>query len=313
MQSTWKAVSIIVSLFVTFSLQDLSAQNQKFRIVFSRSNNKTELYIMDADGRNVSQLTNSPGFHASPSCSPDGSKIAFGGGDPSNSGIFVMNANGADQKRLTDNSKSVVDKYGSPTAYDASPSWSPDGKRIAYMGMRDRNADIYVMNADGSNPKRLTSDPAYEGSPSWSPDSKRILFSSNKSNPKGGYQLHVINADGAGEKQLTTSPKTKEEPSWSPDGKMIVYAGCPENGYAICIVNADGTGEKKLTNNPEPEGSPYWSPDGKRIVFSRINEGMEELFIMNADGSQQTKLTDHSRDPRTENIRDSGVCWLKVP
>ena len=160
--------------------------------------------------------------------------------------IYVMNVDGSEQKRLTNN-----------LAHKGVPSWSPDGKQIAFYSHRDGKDEIYVMNADGSGQKRLTNNLACDGEPSWSPDGKKIAFVSERD---GNSEIYVMNADGTGQKRLTNNPASDGEPSWSPDGKQIAFYSERDGNYEIYVMNADGTGQKNLTNNPAGDLSPSWSP-----------------------------------------------------
>ena len=106
-------------------------------------------------------------------------KIAFVSGRDGNNEIYVMNADGTDQTRLTDN-----------PAYDSGPSWSPDGTKIAFDTDRDGNREVYVMNADGTNLINITNHPASDHHPDWSPDGTKILFASNDA---GNGDIFVMN------------------------------------------------------------------------------------------------------------------------
>ena len=145
------------------------AQLERTKIAFSsQRDGNADIYVMDADGKNLVNLTNNPTQDGSPAWSPDGRQVAFSAvhfdaWHVPNSDIYVMNSDG----------KTPVNLTNSP-ALDFSPAWSPDGRKIAFMSMsnpnnRLRNHDIYVMNSDGTNPVRLTNNPASEVHPSWSP------------------------------------------------------------------------------------------------------------------------------------------------
>ena len=103
---------------------------------------------------------------------------------------------------------------------DRGPFWSPDGSRIAFTSQRDRNDEIYVMDADGSNQRRLTNDPAQEWWSSWSPDGSRIAFVSNRD---GNNEIYVMDADGSNQQRLTNNPAGDSIPSWSADGSRITF------------------------------------------------------------------------------------------
>jgi Tol biopolymer transport system component len=172
---------------------------------------------------------------------------------------------------------------------DDSPSWSPSGNEIAYASFQHGRGDIYVMRPDGSDKRRLTSDPAYDDIPMFSPDGKRIAFVSNRS---GSLQIWVMNADGSDQHQLTASTGTNYFPTWSPDGSRIAFRSDRDGNPEIYSMRADGSDVERLTDDPSIEFSPSWGPDG-RIVFvsNRDTGGKSSLWIMNGDGSHQHRLT----------------------
>jgi Tol biopolymer transport system component len=169
---------------------------------------------MDADGSDVTRLTDHPAPDASPAWSPDGSKIAFTSKrdvdgeqfdganlppyDEADSDIFVMEVDGSRVVQLTDNDDD-----------DVGPAWSPDGSRIAYTSY-PLGSDLFIMNADGTSQERLT----YTGGnydPTWSPDGSRLLFTSGRT---PDADLFVMNLDGTGRTQLTDGPAFDGDPAW---------------------------------------------------------------------------------------------------
>ena len=195
-----------------------------------------------------------------------------------------MNADGSGQTRIES------------SAEGRQPAWSPDGRRIAFVSNRDGNPEIYVMNADGSAPTRLTNSPniwvSEDIEPVWSPDGQRIVFVSDRDEP---YDLYVMNADGSGQTRLTRDNARELGPAWSPDGSKIALSKTLE----IWVMNPDGTQPVNLTNTPGvSEYSPSWSPNGAQIAFSSDRDGLNTraIYVMNADGSGATRLTTSGRD-----------------
>ncbi len=219
--------------------------------------------------------------------------IAFHSNRDGNWNIYVMNSDGTGQTRLTDN-----------PAADSWPSWSPDGKRIAFISPRDDPDpddddpiwEIYAMNADGSGQTRLTNDSAWHSLPRWSPDGRRIAY---QSRTDGNWEVFVVNVDGSGRTRLTDNPEWDGAPSWSPDSQRIAFRSTHDEITDIYVMNADGSEQVNLTDNSAHDLFPSWSPDGQRIVFQSYRDENWEIYVMNADGSGQTRLTDNpARDTR---------------
>ena len=175
------------------------------RIAFrSKRDGNSEIYMMNADGSQQTNLTNHPDEDFLADWSPEGERLVFDSDRNIRRGIFLMNADGTGLQSLT-----------ALTSENALPAWSPGGGRIAFDSKRDLNREIYVMNADGTDQTRLTNNPADDWWASWSPDGSRILFTSNRD---GDAEVYVMNANGTGQANLTNSPAGDFRPVWSPDG-----------------------------------------------------------------------------------------------
>ena len=216
--------------------------------------------------------------------------------------IYVMDANGGNQQRLTENRH-----------IDSQPSWSPDGKRIVFVSDRDGHVvhgiptyEIYVMDADGRNQQRITENPDRDSQPSWSPDGKWIVFASDRDRERGdhNYDIYVMDVNGGNPQNLTNNPEEDRDPSWSPDGKRIVFRSSREGHFIghfgitsdIYVMDADGGNEQRLTENRKNDSQPSWSPDGKRIAFASDRKGdweNFEIYVMDADGGNQQRLTEN--------------------
>ena len=171
-------------------LSDTSPNLAETKIAFtSNRDGNEEIYLMNAEGSGLTNLTNNAANDFSPAWSPYGKKIAFTSYRDGNEEIYVMNADGSGQINLTNNA-----------ADDLYPAWSPDGKKIAFTSYRGGNDEIYVMNADGSGQTNLTKNAAYDANPTWSPEGKKIAFMSYRD---GNYEIYVMNSDGSGQTNLT--------------------------------------------------------------------------------------------------------------
>jgi len=159
--------------------------------------------------------------------------IAYASDQDGDFEIWVMNADGSDQHKLTDNS-----------AVDSSPAWSPDGSQIAFISNRDGNDEVYIMNADGRDVRRLTQAAgSSESFPAWSPDGMQISFDSDRG---GDWDIHVMGSDGADPARLTDSPGDDWISSWSPDGSRIVFESKRDGNYEIYAMDSDGSHPRRL-------------------------------------------------------------------
>ena len=259
-----------------------------------------EIYVMNADGSGLTNLTNNPADDCCSDWSPDGSRIAFSSNRDANDEnrttieIYVMDADGSNQTRLTNNRDN-----------DSNPAWSPDGSRIAFSSNRESslNIEVFVMDADGSNQTNLTNTPGFDGlfGIDWSPDGSRIAFYSDRDDNR---EIYVMNADGSDQTNLTNSPANDVGPDWSPDGSRIAFTSMPAgtNDAYIYVMDADGSNQTRLSNGEDGQ-EPAWSPDGSRIAF-RGHPG--DIFIMDADGSNATNLTDDADF-------DTAPTWSPAP
>ena len=261
--------------------------------------NNTDIAIIEVETGTVKNVTNSPAiagrgeFH--PSWSPDGTQIAFHSGDLQSPEIWIMNADGSGAHKIADGccpAWQPAPRTPAPEATGAVVSQTPTGVagtvargRIGFDSHQDGefNAEIYVMNADGSGQTNLTNNSAGDYYPSWSPDGTRIVFMSGRD---GNFGIYVMSADGSNVTRLTNSQASDTWPSWSPDGDRVAFVSDRDGNNEIYVMNIDGSGVTRLTYNTVGDGWPTWSPDSTRIAFVRGSQ----VYVMDADGSNARSL-----------------------
>ena len=159
---------------------------------------------------------------------------------------------------------------------------------IVFASDRGGRWDIWVMDADGSNPVNLTKDWAEDDYPEFSRDGKKIVWIKGRG---ADGELWVMNADGTEKKQLTSDGFSDRDATWSPDGSQVAWRSQRKGNPDIYLMNADGSNVRRLTTDPAADFAPDWSPDGRHIAFTSQRSGDNAIWVMNADGSDQHPLT----------------------
>lgn len=193
---------------------------------------------------------------------------------PGRDRIFYTNLKGVDRIYLTDGS-----------FVDGNAEWSPDGTKVAFVSNRSGRNQIHVMDADGKNERRLTTEPVDAVHPAWTPDGKRIAY---QRFAQGRGNLVLIGVDG----QNPTELGEGFDPAISPDGKKILHARFFPMGYRACVMDIDGTHIKPLQQTDNRFGwvHPAWSPDGKTVAWADFVGGLQ-IFTADADGENVKQLT----------------------
>ena len=238
--------------------------------------------------------------------------IAFQSERDGNFEIYVMNADGSDQRNLTRN-----------PAADIAPAWSPDGTRIAFISDRSGQQEIYVMNVedtlqgtDGLGVTQLTNSPEVTWLPplSWSPDGARLVAARALDFHKDweGIEIYVISVAGSGAVSITSNRFNDFDPKWAPDGKRIAFISWQYTPNILYAANPDGTGLTPLGGNGARNAGPYdWSPDGRRLAYfstarTRFVGYSDEIRIVNADGSGENTSLAFDKPQRSHY---SDLAW----
>lgn len=162
-------------------------------------------------------------------------------------------------------------------AFEESPRWSPDGKKLAWVSTRDGNQELYLSLPDGSDTRRLTNHPAADHHPAWSPDGRFIAFSSGRA---GGESVHTIDIASGTLKRLAGGKGLEAWPAWSADGKRVAFARHQNGSFDIVSVEAGGNGEKTVVAGPDHATFPAFSPDGRQLAFISDRTGATEVYLL---------------------------------
>ena len=218
----------------------------------------TDVFVMDADGGNVRQVTHDTAYHWSfqPTWSPDGTQLAFIHGlNGECCRTAVVGADGTQQHDITTGEN----------AYDMYPAWSPDGSSITITRAdAEGDAEIYAVAPDGSGLHQITNNPvgvSFGGA--WSPDGSRLAFVAQR--PDGSGQLDLVDADGSNLVELADGDGTAWDgrPTWSPDGSQLVFESMRDGSATtdLYVIATDGTGFSGLLRSDDTfEAAPAWGP-----------------------------------------------------
>jgi Tol biopolymer transport system component len=306
------ALAAAASAFVSVSAQRLDQRE----IVFDSRLDGSEIWAIKPDGSGLRRLTHSPTgtSNQDPRWSPDGRQIAFVSNRyaPSQERprreIYVMNRDGSDVQRLT---SLLRDCW--------SPEWSPDGRRIAFVSDEaaapaagETRKVIYVMDANGSNIRRLMTDQTFssqaELTPAWSPDGTRIAFT-GLARGQEDHEIYILELETSTLTQLTDNNDYDAHVAWSPDGQHLSFDSDRDPPYGgIYVMRPDGSQVVRLTNHPRMENAARWSRDGQRLAFNSTRDYDSndlrnmEIYVMNRDGSGLRRLTNNS-------VKDTHPDW----
>ena len=277
-----------------------AALTGKIAFVTSRDSNQ-EIYVMDANGNHLRNLTRHLARDFAPDWSPDGSQIAFVSNRSKNveilvgdDDIYVMDAFGGNLRNLTNHPD-----------LDGNPDWSPDGRQILFLSTRDGGINTYVMDADGQNVRRLTDYPPngeFADAPVWSPDGRQIAFEWVQ---VGGGGIYVMNSNGRDVHPVSPPDPgfRKGHPAWSPDGEQILYFAWKNNKvWAGTLMLATRVRGNRWESERVPLPDRFalngvcWSPNGEHLLFGGSDKKhiRYEIYRYTFRTGEVVQLTDTS-------------------
>jgi TolB protein len=262
-----------------------SPDGQRLAFVRRVSSHGIDVFVINADGSGLRQLTRTPGDEGDVAWSPDGRSLAFARyADPSVAGapggVFVVELASGDSRRLTRSPVNVVDL-----------SWAANRQRIAFATAR---GVIFVVNADGSGLRRLTSTPILRSGygyyfATWSPGGRKIAFVTM---PGRYNSIYVVGLDGRKERLLTRHAYTEPGFAWSPGGRQIVYSR--EKRRGVYVINVDGSADRRITADTVPEhliSGFAWSRNGRTIAYTTDRTGNGDIYLLTIGESGRRQLT----------------------
>ncbi|WP_420583408.1 TolB family protein [Reichenbachiella sp.] len=239
----------------------------------SNRNGNWDVFLMNADGNHVRQLTTENFDERRPSWHPNGRYVLF---ESNQSGKFELF-----QIELADLSIQQIE-IPNTTGTPIFASYSQDGKSIAYaLRMSETSSQLITLDVERGKQNVIMDTGLRTFYPRWSPDGSQLLFFSRHETNNEDDEIYTMDIEGMNLKRLTHWPAHNFCPSWSPDGKQIAYAqSIPDGRPEIFLMNADGSDARQITYNEEGDTLPNWSPDGKKLLITAYRGGNYEIVVV---------------------------------
>jgi TolB protein len=239
-----------------------------------------EVWAMDADGENARQLTNDSSLAATPCWGANATEVyytSYRDYNPDLCGIYLKGG-----------LSWFISRY---PGLNVSPSWSQTRQRIALTLGKDGNSEVYLMDRDGKNLKRLTFSRAIDSSPQWSPSGDDIAFTSDELGT-GSPQIYIMDAEGGNRRRISNVGSSYcDGAAWSPKGDKIAFTARVNGQFEIYVCEVDGSNAKRLTSGQGNNEDPSWAPNGLMLTFTSDRTGSSHVYVMCNDGTNQRQLT----------------------
>lgn len=241
--------------------------SSKIAFVANRTGRK-EIYVADADGAGVVQLTRDNNISVAPSLSPDRRSLLYTGYRSGYADVYLVD--------LVSGSRRCIMKY---PGTNSGATFSPDGSRIAVTLSKDGNPEIYVTSASGDSPRRVTRTAGSESSPTWGPGGNELVFSSDD---RGTPQLYRVSSDGGRGQLIPTGHGYNTEPHWSPDGRKIAFTVREGGSFSVAVLDLQSGQSRVVAQGQDP----VWGPDSRHLIFASGSS----LIFLDAQSGQRTTL-----------------------
>ncbi len=228
-----------------------------------------EVYNVDTDGGNLTQLTRNGSINISPCWAPDNTRIALTSFKDGHPDLFTLDP------------KSRVFSPIIQGGMNITPVFSPDGDKIAFSKSFDGDPEIVIYDLARKKQRRITFAPGVDTNPTFAPNGRELAFVSDRS---GSPQIYVMDIDGTNVRRLTRVGNYNTSPDWSPRGDLIAYHSRREYVFNIWLIRPDGSDEHPVTSEAGHNEDPTWARDGRHLAFISTRKGGKGLYVMDLSG-----------------------------